>query len=179
MKFKLSLVSTIFLSFAIMVTAFAEWGGIPPLRVTTKSLTPEAVNREKAYTYATVVARHVFEQHGFTSEFSERVAHYAVDAHLPVRVVAADVIVESSAHPSAVSKSGAVGLMQVMPKIWNVSAEDLKNPDFNLRVGTGILSHHVRAYGMREGLRHYFGTADANASELYADRVLAVAGEIR
>jgi soluble lytic murein transglycosylase-like protein len=180
MKFKLSLVSTTFLIFAVMVTAFAYWGGIPPLRAFSKSLSPEALNQEKVYERATVTARRIFKQHGFSSRFSEQVGHYAVDSGLPARLVAAQVIVESGGHPLAVSKAGAVGLLQVMPKIWNISPEALKDPDTNLRVGTAILAHHIRAYGTREGLRHYFGKSEgSHASELYADRVLSVAGEIR
>ena len=97
----------------------------------------------------------------------------AVDNHLPARVVAAVVFVESSCNPSAVSSEGAVGLMQVSPKLYRQNRARLHDPEYNIRLGTKILAGYVHTYGLREGLHRYNGLGAGG--ELYSPRVLAVA----
>ena len=71
---------------------------------------------------------------------------YIYDPYLVTSVIK----VESNFSPKVVSKQGAVGLMQLMPKtaLWaaekmgikNIKVEDLQNPDLNIRIGTWYLS---------------------------------------
>jgi len=73
-------------------------------------------------------------------------AEYGVDPYL----VASVIKVESNFSPKVVSKRGAMGLMQLMPKtaLWaaeqmgieNFQVENLQNPDLNIRIGTWYLS---------------------------------------
>jgi len=73
-------------------------------------------------------------------------AEYGVDPYL----VASVIKVESNFSPKVVSKRGAVGLMQLMPKtaIWaaeqmgieNFQVDNLQNPDLNIKIGTWYLS---------------------------------------
>jgi soluble lytic murein transglycosylase-like protein len=54
---------------------------------------------------------------------------------------------ESQGDPKIVSEDGGVGLMQIVPRPWLGTAEDLKNWDFNLNVGMSILSETLRENG--------------------------------
>ena len=73
-------------------------------------------------------------------------AEYGVDPYL----VASVIKVESNFSPKVVSKRGAIGLMQIMPKsaMWaaeqmgidNFQVENLQNPDLNIKIGTWYLS---------------------------------------
>lgn len=114
----------------------------------------------------------------------EQVAHYyGLDPNL----VAAVMLQESGGNPEAYSKSGAVGLMQVMPRDGlaegymcingpcfssRPSTEELLNPEFNIEFGTELLSGLISRYGdIREGLRAY---GPMNSGYAYADIVLAI-----
>ena len=99
--------------------------------------------------------------------------------NLPPRLVAGTIVAESSCNPSAVSKAGATGLMQVMPSVWRqYSRAELMNPEKNIAAGTEILGHYCgHAGSYRGGLRLYFGaTAGSDEANIYADKVLAIAG---
>lgn len=64
---------------------------------------------------------------------------------------------ESSFRPEVISKAGAIGLMQVLPRtaqevarrygIPYHSAHDLKNPETNLRIGVAYLAYLRRRFG--------------------------------
>ncbi len=133
--------------------------------------------RQKRYIRAVLIASAIYERHGCDPWLAELTARYALDKHLPVSLVAADVIVESSCRPEAVSRKGAVGLLQVMPVIWgprfNVGRRDLFDPERNLQVGTTLLAYHIHRYGLRQGIVRYCGVGDE--AEEYADRVLQIA----
>ena len=98
---------------------------------------------------------------------------------LPANVIAAEIAVESSCNPLAISKDGGVGLTQVMPKIWatkynNFQDKNLLNPVDSIEVGMDILAENVKTWGLRQGIRHYNGSGE-NA-ESYATKVMALAG---
>lgn len=82
-------------------------------------------------------------------------------AKLDPKLVAAVVAKESSCNPFAVSRSGAVGLMQVLIKEhqseFDFSKVNLFNPKDNLAIGTAILKDYVSKYGLQKGLQHYQG----------------------
>jgi len=60
---------------------------------------------------------------------------------LPVNLVLAVIDAESSGRTNAVSKAGALGLMQVMPKYWykHGPASDLHKPEIGIKVGCSVL----------------------------------------
>ncbi len=106
---------------------------------------------------------------------------------LPASLIAAVVLQESSGDPLAYSTSGAVGLMQVMPRDGLAAAfmcvngpcfasrptiAELEDPDFNLAYGSRMLADLVTKHGSyREGLFRY-GPIDMGYA--YADRVLNI-----
>lgn len=110
------------------------------------------------------------------------VATEAVNDELDPRVLAATMAVESACDPLAVSKSGAVGWLQVMPKVWKTkfdfSKVNLFNPNDNLHVGAMILKGFIKQYGLQAGVRHYngMGTASDAYDGAYVPKILALAG---
>jgi soluble lytic murein transglycosylase-like protein len=102
-------------------------------------------------------------------------------------LIAALVWQESGGNPTAYSKSGAVGLMQIMPRdglaanfscpngpcfASRPSISELQNPDFNIQYGTSMLAGLVKRSGsLREALKAY-GPMDSGY--YYADKVLNI-----
>jgi soluble lytic murein transglycosylase-like protein len=115
-------------------------------------------------------------------------ASYQLDPHL----IAAVMWVESAGNPQAYSHSGAVGLMQVMPRDGlaagfrcpagpcfadRPSIAELQDPAFNVDYGVALLASNIARRGSwRDGLRAY-GPKDAGYS--YADMVLGVYEQIK
>ena len=73
------------------------------------------------------------------------------------------------------SEKGAVGLVQINPRVWRYSRRALQDPFTNLQIGTRILAAYIRAHGLKlkEGLHRYNGLGDP--SEDYSERVLQAA----
>lgn len=106
-------------------------------------------------------------------------------------LVAAVMLVESGGQPEVISHSGAVGLMQVMPRDGIAATfqcingpcfanrptiEELKDPDFNVTYGVRMLAGLMRRYGnMRDALKAY-GPGDVEY--WYADKVLAIHAQL-
>jgi hypothetical protein len=111
----------------------------------------------------------------------------AIQADLPPDLIAAVMLQESGGDASAYSSSGAVGLMQVMPRDGIASEfecvngpcfasrptiDELLEPGFNVEYGSSMLAGLiVRTGSTREALKSY-GPMDVGYS--YADRVLAI-----
>lgn len=117
----------------------------------------------------------------------ELISHYARQRDLPPELVAALILQESGGNPTAYSSSGAVGLMQVMPRDGLAAGflcasgpcfrdrppkHKLLDPEFNIKYGTRMLARLVKTHGdAREALKAY-GPMDVGY--YYADRVLAI-----
>lgn len=115
------------------------------------------------------------------------ITHYAAKRNLPPDLVAALIWIESAGNASAYSHSGAVGLMQVMPRDGlaasftcvggpcfsdRPSSDQLYDPAFNISYGTKLLAGLVARNGnLREALKSY-GPMSVGYS--YADQVLGV-----
>jgi soluble lytic murein transglycosylase-like protein len=110
-------------------------------------------------------------------------AEYGVDALL----ISAVMLMESGGQPEVMSGSGAMGLMQVMPRDGIASSfqcingpcfanrptiQELKDPAFNVDYGVRMLAGLIAKYGdIRDALKHY-GPYDVDYQ--YADKVLAI-----
>ncbi len=111
----------------------------------------------------------------------------ATENGLDPNLIAAVMLQESGGDPMAYSSSGAVGLMQVMPRdgiaseficgrspcfINRPSIDELLEPAFNIEYGSSYLTGLIAQKGsMREALFSY-GPMDMEYS--YADRVLSI-----
>ncbi|MBE0695811.1 MAG: transglycosylase SLT domain-containing protein [Anaerolineaceae bacterium] len=115
------------------------------------------------------------------------IEQYARDNTIDANLVSAVMLQESAGRPDAYSKSGAVGLMQVMPRDGKAagfvckngpcfadrpSMSELFDPEYNVAYGTQMLANLLRKHGdMREALRAY-GPMDVGY--YYADLVLGI-----
>jgi soluble lytic murein transglycosylase-like protein len=115
------------------------------------------------------------------------IERYAAENDLEPSLVAAVMLQESGGNAQAYSKSGAVGLMQVMPRdglaarfqcvngpcfASRPSIEELSDPEFNIAYGTRMLAGLIRKHGSpREALRAY---GPMNMGYHYADLVLGI-----
>lgn len=89
--------------------------------------------------------------------YKESIAQYAEEFSLDPYLVAAIIHVESSNRPAAVSPSGAIGLMQVMPEtggwiagklnVEQFEQDDLFDPELNIRFGCWYLNFLQDRYG--------------------------------
>jgi len=98
---------------------------------------------------------------------------------------------ESGGQPDVISASGAVGLMQVMPRdgiaasfecingpcfTGRPSMQELLNPEFNLDYGCNMLTRLISEKGsIRDALKAY-GPRDVGY--IYADKVLGIYNSI-
>jgi hypothetical protein len=121
------------------------------------------------------------------SRWCNLITHHARENQLDPNLVAAVMLQESGGDPTAISKSGAVGLLQVMPSD-GIAADfvcingpcfasrpttlELEDPDFNIGYGTRLLASLITYWGnQREGLFHY---GPIGMGYHYADTVLAI-----
>jgi len=120
-------------------------------------------------------------------QWCDLITQYSNQRSLSPDLIAALILQESGGNPSAYSKSGAVGLMQVMPRDGLAASfmclngpcfanrpttEQLQDPEFNISYGTKMLAELVSKYGnMRDALR-YYGPKDVGY--YYADIVLSL-----
>jgi hypothetical protein len=80
---------------------------------------------------------------------------------LPPDLIRAVITVESAHRPHAVSRAGAMGLMQLMPGTWQAErsalglGEDVFDPRDNVLAGTSYLAALIARYGAEGGLAAY------------------------
>ena len=153
-----------------------------------RQLTPGAPRLEPSpYHAAPIEVARVFKRSQRCAEadpeFIDLVAQEALRAGIDPRIVAATVVVESGCNQYAISRRGAIGYMQVMPRVWkdryDIAGEyNLFNDRDNLRVGATILSQLVQTYGVWEGVRRYQGLGqDCRTCDMgYTTKILALAG---
>ncbi len=82
------------------------------------------------------------------SDWDDLMRAAADSVGLDWRLVAAVCYQESRFNPDAVSPAGAVGLMQVLPRLAGVDSASLHDPEINLRIGARMLAdlNHIYDY---------------------------------
>lgn len=111
----------------------------------------------------------------------------AAKTHLPASLIASVMLQESGGNALSYSSSGAVGLMQVMPRdglaaefmcingpcfASRPTIEELRNPQFNINYGSQMLADLYAKHGSyREALFRY---GPMNIGYYYADLVLKI-----
>jgi len=88
----------------------------------------------------------------------EAVMRYSAKYALEPSLVAAILLVESGSRPWVVSNKGAVGLMQVMPHMFESLpiAGNLNSIEPNIEAGCWILADNIRRLGEKDGVSAYF-----------------------
>lgn len=135
---------------------------------------------QEAFRTASFQAARVFGRAGCGDlGLTEMVARSSRKTGLPANVIAAEIAVESSCNPLAVSRDGGVGLLQVMPKIWagkynNFRDKNLLKAEDSMEVGGEILAENIHQYGLRDGIRRYNGSGPDAVT--YAEKVIQLAG---
>ncbi len=115
------------------------------------------------------------------------IQNFAKEYELPPGLIAVVIMQESYGDPQAYSKSGAVGLMQVMPRDGLAAAfqcngqpcfsdrpsiAELEDPAFNINYGTRMLANLFKKHGTyREALFRY---GPINMGYEYADLILSL-----
>ncbi len=122
---------------------------------------------------------------GEVRQWCSLIESFAAEYNLPAGLIAAVIMQESYGDPLAYSKSGAVGLMQVMPRDGLAASfqcpagpcfadrptiAELEDPAFNINYGTRLLANLFSIHGSyREALYKY---GPINMGYQYADIVL-------
>ena len=120
-------------------------------------------------------------------QWCELITSFASQVELPPNLIAAVILQESGGDARAYSSSGAVGLMQIMPRdgiaatfectngpcfASRPTIDELQDPGYNVEYGTRLLAGLIAKLGNpREALKAY-GPMDVDYS--YADKVLAI-----
>jgi hypothetical protein len=120
-------------------------------------------------------------------QWCQEISFYSTQFGLPPDLTAAVMLQESGGNPKAYSHSGAVGLMQIMPRDGIAATfmcingpcfsnrptiKELEDPEFNIEFGTRMLAGLISKYGnVRDALKFY-GPMDVGYS--YADKVLEI-----
>lgn len=120
-------------------------------------------------------------------QWCQLITHYSTQRGLSPDLIASLILQESGGNSDAYSHSGAVGLMQIMPRDGiaagfmcingpcfgsRPATDELWDPEFNISYGTKMLAGLINHHGdVREALRSY-GPMDVGYS--YADTVLAI-----
>lgn len=102
--------------------------------------------------------KNVFLKAAYPEKYQNIVAKYSAQNGLDTCLVYAVIRSESSFNPSAVSKVGALGLMQLTPPtfVWamdktpekeSYTSSDLYTPEINVHYGTIVLSAFLKEFG--------------------------------
>ncbi len=107
------------------------------------------------------------------------------DVNVPVELVYAVILIESSGNPLAKSEAGCRGLMQLSKEVWDFFMKgrswDLAyNPEENVRCGIRYLGDLYRRYLSWEKVLRHYHSGDPNskreATTRYVEKVLKQAG---
>lgn len=134
--------------------------------------------QQKEVHKATIEAASIYRRYGCSVELAGPTAEKSVKYQVHPKIATAVVITESSCNERAFNrKSGASGLMQIMPHMHHISRKEVFDREKNLDKGMEILSGLVHTYGNEEGVARYFGiTPGSNAAWDYEFRVMQIAG---
>ena len=83
----------------------------------------------------------------YRNPYWDSICRYSAEAGIDPALVAAVIRVESNNRPSCRSRSGAVGLMQLMPGTCSrFGVSDPYDPDQNIRAGVALIAENLRRY---------------------------------
>lgn len=179
---------------SLFLIAFTRWISSPALVVQAAGDQPALTATPVSGADSSAMAESPSGECSISQRYPEKVRRwcdwierYAAENGLDPNLIAAVILQESGGNPEAYSRSGAVGLMQVMPRdgiaatfmckngpcfASRPTMEELFDPEFNIAYGTRMLAGLIRKTGdVREALKAY-GPMDMGYS--YADLVLKI-----
>jgi soluble lytic murein transglycosylase-like protein len=107
-----------------------------------------------------------------SAQFDEAISGAAKAATIQAALVRAVIVVESGFNPHAVSKKGAVGLMQLLPATAKrYGVKDIYDPEQNIRAGAHYLSDLLNRFGSNLELALAAYNAGEDAVERYGRHV--------
>jgi len=123
----------------------------------------------------------------FPLKYKDMVYKYAMEFEIDPYLVFAIIKAESSFDPNAVSRKGAVGLMQISEttgkwgaenlKLDNYSANDLFNPEINIRIGCWYLNRLMKEFDHKlELVIAAYNGGSGNVSEWLKNRDYSSSG---
>jgi len=80
---------------------------------------------------------------------------YRAEPEVDPAVVLAVIAVESMGDVDMIGSHGEIGPMQVVPRPWTGTPEQLRDELYNIRTGVNILEQNVEDYGLEDGLAYY------------------------
>ena len=109
------------------------------------------------FVLATVLCGYFFFLHrAYPTTYKELVETYSEEYNVPPELIFAVIKTESKFKKNALSNSGAIGLMQIMPETFSwlqthisdkaLDEEKLKDPKINIKYGTYFLSYLKKKY---------------------------------
>ena len=95
--------------------------------------------------------------------------------HVPVELVYALILTESSGNPLAKSKADCRGLMQVSEEVWNIFMKGngwhlAYSPEENVRCGIRYLGDLYKMYVVWEKVLRHYHSGDPNSNRAVTDR---------
>ncbi|MBO5196294.1 MAG: lytic transglycosylase domain-containing protein [Clostridia bacterium] len=123
-----------------------------------------------------------YERNAYPKEYEEYVEKYASQYGVPESIVYAVIKTESGYDSGAVSKAGAVGLMQMMPDTFNwlttLTKENLDkgllyDPETNIKYGTYYLSYLYLKYGSWDTVYAAYNAGEGNVDDWLGDALEA------
>ena len=116
----------------------------------------------------------------FRLDLLKNIHREATRVELPPELVIAVIEIESRFDTFAISRSGAQGLMQVMPHMMEPLglAGNAATIESNIEAGCWILANNIRRLGEEQGISSYFWGSDIRGSG-YLRKVQAARDEVR
>lgn len=112
-------------------------------------------------------------------QYRETITYYSEKYKVPERIIYATIKVESNFDSAAVSKAGAVGLMQLMPSTFEWLTQDmlcenldvgmLYDPETNIRYGTYYLSYLYAKFCSWQNTFAAYNLGESRVRELLSD----------
>jgi hypothetical protein len=127
-----------------------------------------AHSREEVLFFKTLILRPGID-HALARRIAGAVERECARTGQDPNLVLSIIAVESSFNPNAVSVSGAVGLMQVMP-MWKeeLGVDELNDPEVSIHAGVQILSRYQHLYGDLELALAAYNVGPSQVSEALA-----------
>jgi soluble lytic murein transglycosylase len=137
-----------------------------------------------------VLLSRVLEKRTYKIVYKDLIMNYSQLYDLDPFLVAAVIHCESDNRPNAVSRSGAIGLMQIMPDtgkwiaeklgIKNYTDEKLNEPDINIRLGCWYLRFLYDRYnGNMTNMLAAYNAGHGNADKWLSDEDLTKEGQLQ